>query len=221
MSLAMSDYLEEQWLNHIFRHTTFPKPNTVALALLRQLPSDDAGTDMLEISMTGYQRYEVGQDTGDGAIWTDPSGVPQGETENGGLLDYGIFYGTGERIVGMGVMDDTGAGNLLFWGACATGWFPATVDLTTDLIHAEDHGLLSGERIFVRNLVGAAPLDQQVEYWPVDITVDDFKVALTEGGTGIDITTDGSCDVGLSNAVTVTPGLGVRLNPNTVGISLD
>jgi hypothetical protein len=64
---ALSDYLESQLLNHLFRDESFPKPTTIALALTSKVPLDsDDGTTLPELPSgidglsTNYKRIDLG-----------------------------------------------------------------------------------------------------------------------------------------------------------------
>ena len=76
---AISDYLESQLLNHIFRGSTFAKPTDIAIALTNAVPKDsDTGSTIDEVSQTegarntGYARVSLGApaDSGNGK-WSD------------------------------------------------------------------------------------------------------------------------------------------------------
>jgi hypothetical protein len=75
----MTNYLEEEILNHIFRRSAiFGTPTTVFVALHTGDPGE-AGTAN-EISGGAYARQGV--DTGSGTNWTDPATGTQGESDN-------------------------------------------------------------------------------------------------------------------------------------------
>ena len=73
---AISDYLESQLLNHLFRGSDFQKPDTIAIALTNAVPKDsDTGATIDKIPLTdgprntGYTRVNLGDPavSGDGS----------------------------------------------------------------------------------------------------------------------------------------------------------
>lgn len=82
---ALSDYLEEQLLNHVFRTDTMSKPSTIAIALTSGVPLDsDTGASIPELPSgvtvgsdtrsTNYQRLVVGTPNNNhwSAVGVDP-----------------------------------------------------------------------------------------------------------------------------------------------------
>lgn len=69
-----------------------------------------------------------------------------------------------------------------------------TADATTNFLTSVAHGLVDGQEIAVANTGGAlpAPLVKTTRYFVRDKTADTFKLALTVGGTAIDLTTAGT-----------------------------
>lgn len=73
---ALSDYLESQLLNHLFRDVSFPKPDRLAIALTSGVPLDsDDGTTLPELPSgidglsTNYNRIDLGNPSD--ATWTE------------------------------------------------------------------------------------------------------------------------------------------------------
>ncbi len=75
-------------------------------------------------------------------------------------------------------------GILLSRGRAVTGL------ASSNVITAVGHGFVDTDEITFRGLVGGAPLVDDTTYFVRDETADAFKVALTSGGTAIDITAD-------------------------------
>jgi len=70
-----------------------------------------------------------------------------------------------------------------------------TVDTSTNVVTSSSHGLSDTNQIVVTTGPGAtlpAPLAENTTYFVRDSTTHTFKLALTSGGTAIDITTAGS-----------------------------
>jgi hypothetical protein len=83
---ALSDYLESGILNHIFRNATFPKPNTIAIALTSGVPLDNQnGSSIPELPSgmvmgqnfinTNYKRINLGPPSGVGNQTWNPVGL--------------------------------------------------------------------------------------------------------------------------------------------------
>ena len=218
MGLAMSNYLEEQILTHIFRTGSFTKPTDLAIGLLKTLPSDDAGTGLAELTMTGYSR--VARDPLD-ANWSDPSAGTQGETDNSAEVDFGTLTGTGERAIGVGIWDADAGGNLLFYGPLAINWFRAAIDAGTNQFQAPGHGLTDDTRVFLRDIVTTTGADEQTEYWIITSATDTFQISTSQGGAAVALTGDGSALVGTSKAKDIGDGDAIKFNAGTLDISLD
>lgn len=75
-------------------------------------------------------------------------------------------------------------------GVTATG----TAAASTDLITLTTHGLVAGDTITFSSVGTATPLIPGLAYYVLasGLTANDFKVALTKGGTAVDITANGT-----------------------------
>ena len=110
---SMSDYLEQQILNHIFRNTAiFTPPANVYLALFTAAPSDSGGGT--EVSGGSYVRKTVSTTT----QWNAP-GVG-GLTDNINAQAFVTATANWGTITHVGIFDAASAGNLLFHGALTT-----------------------------------------------------------------------------------------------------
>jgi hypothetical protein len=106
----MSDYLENEILDHVFKTGDWTAPTNLLVALYTAVPSDTGGGTELTSAATGYER--VAQD-----VWDAGSG---GATENTSAVTFttaGAAWGT---IVAAGIFDASAAGNLLWWGTLTT-----------------------------------------------------------------------------------------------------
>ena len=123
---AMSDYLEGQLINLIFRTATYSKPGTIAIALCTAAPTDaSTGATIPEVANSfGYARVTFGPAD---ANWSAPI-AGDGTTRNVTAITFpqasGGSWGT---ITYVAVVDSAtwGAGNMLFYGALTT---PKTID---------------------------------------------------------------------------------------------
>jgi len=116
---AMSNWLENQLINKIFRTTdTWTKPATLAIALCTAATTDaDDGSTITEVADDhDYARFELAPAD---ANWDDTSGT-DGTTANTDDIEFpaanGGDWGT---ITHIAILDSTthGAGNVLFHGA--------------------------------------------------------------------------------------------------------
>lgn len=136
---AMSDYLENKLIDHIFRGVSFTAPVTLYVALLTASPADPNTSGGLEIGTTtpnGYARVAITcstanwASTGGATTTTNPSAGTSGTTSNNGAIAFPAptgnwFNGAGPaptQITHFGIYDAAtiGAGNLMFHGALTT-----------------------------------------------------------------------------------------------------
>lgn len=117
--MAMSNYLENQLVDHIFRTATFSKPSNVYVALFTAAPSDAGGGT--EVSGGSYARE--GGSPAD-ADWRGTHGSATGASSGtAGLLDNAadITFTTATAnwgtVTHIGLFDASTGGNLLFHGA--------------------------------------------------------------------------------------------------------
>lgn len=107
---AISDYLEAQVINHIFRATAiFAAPANVYIALHTADPTD-AGTGA-EVSGGAYARVAVSTTGG----WTAPTAA--GLTDNVAAIVFPTATAAWGTVTHVAIRDAATAGNLLFYGA--------------------------------------------------------------------------------------------------------
>ena len=116
---AMSDYLENKLIDHIFRNTAFTVPTTVYIGLLTAAPADAGGGT--EVSGGAYARVQVGPSL---ATWngthgntTGVSSGTGGQTSNAATITFPTPTANWGVITHFGIFDASSAGNLLFHGA--------------------------------------------------------------------------------------------------------
>ncbi len=101
----MSDYLEDELVNHVLRNTEYTSPTSVYVALFTSDPTDAAsGT---EVATASYAREVV----------ADFSAPSDGATSNGSEIAFAQATESWGTITHIGVYDATSNGNLLFHGA--------------------------------------------------------------------------------------------------------
>lgn len=109
---ALSDYLENALVNHIFRNTDFTRPANIYVALFTAAPSDAGGGT--EVSGGSYARQAV--PTGASSEWNAASG---GVTANTNTITFPTATANWGTVVAVGLFDAVTAGNLLFHASLA------------------------------------------------------------------------------------------------------
>lgn len=117
---AMSDYLENKLVDHLFRAQTLAAPATLHIGLLTAAPSDSGGGT--EVSGNNYARVAV---TSSLANWagtqaaasTTASSGTGGQTSNNAAITFPTPSGNWGTVSHFGIYDASTGGNLLFWGA--------------------------------------------------------------------------------------------------------
>lgn len=113
--MAMSDYLEDALINHLFRTTNYTPPTTLYFALFTAAPSDAGGGT--EVSGGSYAREGVARANAN----FDATSGTDGQTANTSAITWTTAptadWGT---VTHVGVFDAASAGNLLFHGALTT-----------------------------------------------------------------------------------------------------
>lgn len=107
---ALSDYLENALINHIFRNTDFTRPANIYVALYTAAPGDSGGGT--EVSGGSYARVAIA--TGASSAWNAASG---GATANTGVATFPTATANWGTVTHIGLLDASTAGNLLFHGA--------------------------------------------------------------------------------------------------------
>ncbi len=117
---AMSDYLENKLIDHVFRNRAYTVPATVYVALLTAAPSDAGGGT--EVTGGSYARVLVGpsdsawQST-QGTVTAVASSGTGGQTANGSTISFPAPSANWGVITHVGIYDASSGGNLLFWAA--------------------------------------------------------------------------------------------------------
>jgi hypothetical protein len=117
---AMSDYLENKLVDHIFRGISFTAPTTMYLGLLTVAPSDIG--DGTEVTGGSYARvannplYSTWKGTNN-EVTNVPSSGTSGTTSNAGIITFPAPTANWGVVTHFAIYDASSAGNLLFWGA--------------------------------------------------------------------------------------------------------
>lgn len=114
----MSDYLENQIIDHIFRTTAFTKPTVLAVALLTAAPTDAGGGT--EVSGNAYARVSLNPlDANWNGTQGNTTGVSSGTggvTSNASVITFPTPTASWGTVTHFGLYDATTAGNLILWG---------------------------------------------------------------------------------------------------------
>ena len=124
---AMSDYLENKLVDHLFRGQSFTPPASLFVALFKSPGPGEEGSLGSEVSTTGtgYARVEIvtaltAFSGTQGAGTTEASSGTGGQTSNNAAITFPVPTGNWTpdgQITHIGVFDAATAGNLLLHGA--------------------------------------------------------------------------------------------------------
>jgi len=113
---AMSDYLENEILDHILRNAAYTPASTVYIGLSTGSFNDDnSGT---ELSGNGYTRKAIAFDAASG-----------GATDNTSSVDFDAATGSWGSVSHYGLFDASSSGNLLIHGAFSAAKTVASGDI--------------------------------------------------------------------------------------------
>jgi hypothetical protein len=116
---ALSDYLENKLIDHVFRGTAYTAPGTIYVALFTSSCSDSAGGT--EVTGGSYARPSI---TSNGTNWanTQASGTgvssgTGGTTSNSSAVNFATPSAGWGTVTHWGLLDASTAGNLLICAA--------------------------------------------------------------------------------------------------------
>ena len=113
---AMSDYLENEILDHILGTGAYTMPTTVYVGLSTGSFNDDnSGT---ELSGSGYARQSIAFNA-----------ASNGTADNSGAVDFPAATGSWGTVSHFGLFDASTSGNLLIHGALTASKAVATGDI--------------------------------------------------------------------------------------------
>ena len=113
---AMSDYLENEILDHILRNAAYAPASTVYIGLSTGSFAD--GNSGTELSGSGYTRKSIAFDAASG-----------GTTDNTSAIDFPTATGSWGTVSHWGLFDAASSGNLLIHGAFSASKAVATGDI--------------------------------------------------------------------------------------------
>jgi hypothetical protein len=118
---AMSNYLENKLVDHIFRGVAYTMPSTLYIALFTVTPSDAGGGT--EVTGGNYARAPLAPSTANWAATNaalstaNPSTGTGGTTSNNTVVSFNAPSAGWGTVSHFGIFDALSGGNLLFWGA--------------------------------------------------------------------------------------------------------
>ena len=118
---AMSDYLENKLVDHIFRGVSFTAPTQLHVELYTAAPSDSGGGTV--VSGGSYARAALAPSTtnwastGGATTTTNPSAGTGGATSNNGVITFPAPTANWGTVTHFGIFDASSGGNLLIHGA--------------------------------------------------------------------------------------------------------
>lgn len=113
---AMSDYLENEILDHILRNAAYTPASTVYIGLSTGSFAD--GNSGTELSGSGYTRKSIAFDAASG-----------GTTDNTSAIDFPTATGSWGTVSHWGLFDAATSGNLLIHGAFSASKAVASGDI--------------------------------------------------------------------------------------------
>ncbi len=105
---AMSDFLENELLDHVLGASAYTAPATTYIALFTVAPTDSGGGT--EVSGGGYARVAY-----DNNLTNWPAAVG-GSKSNANVIDFGTATADWGTIVAVAIFDAATLGNMLFYG---------------------------------------------------------------------------------------------------------
>ena len=112
---SLSDYAEKKILDHLTGKTAFTSPGPLYLALCTVVPTDaDTGSTLTEGTFTGYARKQIPT-----ADMTAAAGTAA-EVHNSVQEQFAACTAGSSTFIGWALCDALSAGNVIYWGTCAS-----------------------------------------------------------------------------------------------------
>lgn len=120
--MPLSNYMENAWIDMLFRTATYAKPSTIYIALFTTTPTPAGGG--VEVSGGSYARAALNPlNTNWLATQGGTTGVSSGtsgQTKNAVAITFPAPTADWGTIVAFGIFDAITAGNLVIFGSFAT-----------------------------------------------------------------------------------------------------
>lgn len=112
---SLSDYAEKKILDHLTGKTAFTSPGPLYLALCTVVPTDaDTGSTLTEATYTGYARKQIPAADMSAAAGT------AAEVHNSVQEQFAACTAGSSTILAWALVDAVAAGNVIYWGTCAS-----------------------------------------------------------------------------------------------------
>lgn len=123
MTVAISAYLEQGYLNHIFKNTPTPAHSSVFVALTISTETGAGGGQ--EVTGAAYARQEVVA-----ANWNSPAYESGGgyQVDNNADITFPVAGDNWGNLISVGLWTSASGGNLLFYGDLTAAKVVATGD---------------------------------------------------------------------------------------------
>ena len=108
---ALTNYTENNLINHIFRTASFTKPTTLYIGLITTLTDGEAGT---VIEVTGGSYTRIARNPLD-ANWA--ASITDGTTSNTAVITFPAATANWGTVNAFGIWDNATAGNLLIYSS--------------------------------------------------------------------------------------------------------
>ena len=116
---ALSDFLENALVDHVFRGISYTMPSTIYIGLFTAAPSDSGGGT--EVTGGSYARVQVGPSAG---AWKSTNGATSGassgtggQTMNAAAITFPTPTASWGQATHFAAFDASTGGNMLFHGA--------------------------------------------------------------------------------------------------------
>jgi hypothetical protein len=109
---ALTNYLENKLIDHIFQGTAYTGPSNLYIALFTAVSDGEAGT-VTEVSGGSYARVAV---TANSSNWSDATGN-NGTTSNVNAVTFPAATADWGTVTHFGIYDAASTGNLLVYAA--------------------------------------------------------------------------------------------------------
>lgn len=115
---AMTDFLENKLIDHVFRNRSYTVPASINIALYTAAPGETGGGT--EVSGGNYARVAVGPsdaawESTQGTVTAVASSGTGGATQNGSAIVFGVPSASWGTVTHFAIFD--GASNMIFQGA--------------------------------------------------------------------------------------------------------
>lgn len=123
----ISDYLADELLDHVFNNAAYTAPGTTWIALATASISDSTtGSTIGEPSGGSYARAQVNVNGGAAPTWDLAA---SGIVDNGGTITFATATAAWGTVTGVGIIDASSNGNLLFYDNAQTDQVVGSGDL--------------------------------------------------------------------------------------------